>query len=296
MDTTDAAGGIARLDDGFVLFDRHAGVVQALDSSGHERWRYGRTGNGPGELASYAMGESQWFGRARWIHARNGAVAVYDGRSILRIQNGKLAREDQVPRQLVGGFSKVHLVHWLNDTTVLLAVARDPLRVSDDSERWRLDLHRFTPGGASDVLVGFRSRSWPTLPSGLPVHGLGEASPNVAAQGRCAVFNDGHDDSLYIVDLLSGARAVRRMPIPAHFVDAADDEAYRRLGVPPSATVPVKYPSRVKALALTPDGTVWLWPARSMYEGEVWRYREGDERITYDTLNAAAALGIQANR
>lgn len=282
------SGGIVESHNGLVAFERYEHEVVAFDSSGSVRWKVGRSGNGPFEFADGRANERLWFGSARWVHALGNRTAVFDGRSIIVMHDSSFIDQIRVPSQTVSGFSRVHFVHWGDSSTVLLAVERDPVFVQRDEDRYRVDLLAFAIGSkTSRTLYSWKTLPWPTTADGTPVHGVGESSAALAVRGSCAVFSDGHTDTLRIVDLREGRSVAFKVDMPERFTEESGADTYARLGLPQGSDVPARYRARIKSVAIDPSGQIWIMPARRDYDGEVWRVPRGQAAVVKDTLDDA---------
>lgn len=282
------SGGIVERENGFVAFERYDSEVVAFDSSGSVRWIVGRPGNGPFEFAEGRAYERLWFGNARWVHALENKTAVFDGRSIIVMRDSTFSIQVPVPSQMVSGFSRVHFVHWGDSATVLLAIERDPVFAQRDEDRYRVDLMAFPiDGKVSTALHSWPTLPWPEMEGGIPVHGVGESSASIAVRGSCAVFSDGHSDTLRITDLSDGRSASITIDMPDRFAEQSSAETYAKLGVPQSREVPVRYQARIARLAIDPSGQIWIIPARRVYSGEVWRVPRGASTVVPDTIDDA---------
>lgn len=287
------SGGVVESKNALVAFDRFSGEIVTFDTNGTVRWKAGRSGNGPFEFAEGRAYERLWFGNARWVHALEEKIAVFDGRSILVMRDSTFSEQIPVPPQMISGFSRVHFVHWRDSSTVLLAVERDPVFAQGDEDRYKVDLRAFAIDAKTNrVLHSWPTLPWPETPGGIPVHGVGESSASIAVRGNCAVFSDGHSDSLRITDLRDGRSAVVTIDMPERFAENSSAETYAKLGVPLKQDVPVRYRARISRVAIDRSGQIWIIPAQRAHPGEVWRLPRGARSVVSDTINDAREFAL----
>jgi len=283
-------------------FDQNDGRVLALDHTGRPRWTYGRSGDGPGEIARPYSARIIGLVGAQWIAADGARVLIFDGQTFFVFsEDGAL------------------LHRWSADSlTAERGGVTRRLRLS--GERAYLDLqhlaprHRATSGSATQrwfevfeidsssarLIARLALPALPISPAGGVADGLAEAKPQWDLQQRCLVLSDGHSSHLVFVDLDGGARDTVDIGLPDWFVDVASANEQTQ-GLTPSGSA-MPEPSaraRIADLTLAADGMVWLRPsaqsARSATGQIVWRYDLHTGVLTQDTVVAFPRYADQAS-
>lgn len=290
IDTLEFDGGLHVQGGTLYAFDRYDSRVTAVDMQQRVVWQSGRRGDGPLELSPRAVGERLWPMNARWLHATGDTIAVFDGRRVLLLEHGAPRRQLVVPATWLSGLVRVHALHWFDERTLVLVIETGPELFGRVEDSQRLELVRLPLDGSEPtLLLSLPTPAWPRNLAGMPVRGLGEAGPTVAVRSRCLIVSDGHSDSIHVIDPLRGENVAVRLALPKRFADAPSPDDQRRLGLSVDHAAPVRYPARIRALAIAPDGQLLMIPDKQLHEGEVWRIPRGQLAPVSDTLSEREA-------
>lgn len=274
-------------------FDQNDGRVMAIDAQGRPRWTYGRSGNGPGEIARPNSSRIIGLIGAQWIAADGPRILVFDGRTFfLFTEDGALLRRwtaDRVTTERGGVTRRLRLSGERAYLDLQHLAPRQRATSDSSTQRW---FEVFESDSSSARLVA--ALALPALPesqAGGVADGLAEAKPQWDMQQRCLVLSDGHSSRLVFVDVDGGARDTVDIGLPEWFVDVGTANAQTQ-GLTPSGSA-MPEPSaraRIADLTLAVDGTLWLRPsaqsARSATGQVVWRYNLHTGVLTQDTVVA----------
>jgi hypothetical protein len=260
-------------------FDQAEGRVVAIGTDGDHRWRFGRTGDGPGEIARPFSQAIVGVLGAEWLTTDGSRVVLFDGRSVFYLsEQGALLERRNLREMLPGGRSTSRRIRAHHGAVLLDVrndiVPRDSLAGSPAARTMRL--YRLGPSGATSVAT-LLLPSLPRSPSGGVIDGVAEAKAAWDLSGDCVVMSDGHSDRFVFGDPARGHWDTVVVDLPELFADAdVAADAMRGL-LPPGAEVPAPAAlARIAAMTLSADGVLWLRPsarsARSDAGELVWRY------------------------
>lgn len=289
------AGGIALSRSSVFVLDLAQGRVVRLDSTAHIIASFGRSGDGPGELARAHSTSIGYLTSPDWIAVRSESLFVFDGRSVhVLATDGTLLAQWSVGARAGAGVST--RLRMLRNGIVV-----DVHRGFDPSDRVRLirpnrsfRLIRVLPESVT-VLAHFPLPPAPITAEGTIFEGPAEARPLWDVVGQCIVVIDGSSPTLTLIDTESGARETRLLPLPERFVDVK--QANANMPFEGMTVGPIPAPARPKRVSeLTLDRAGWIWmrptpPAPAPEAGiEVWRYHIPTGRFMFDTLPAFPRL------
>lgn len=290
-----SAGGIALSHANAFVLDLSLGRVVRLDSMARIVATFGRSGDGPGELARAHSTSIAFLTSPEWIAIRSESLFVFDGRSVhlLATDGTQLALWKVAASAGAGISTKMRPLG--------LGVVVDLHRGFDPSDGLRgirpnrsFSLLRVRPE-STQVLATFRLSPAPLTTQGMIFEGPAEARPQWDVVGRCVVVMDGSTPTLTLIDAETGSRATRVVPLPDRFFDFAQANAQARFegmsgGPMPAPTLP----KRISALMLDHAGWIWMRPTppepRPGWGVEVWRYHIPTGRFTIDTVAAYSRL------
>lgn len=277
----------------FVTFDQRDGRVTAVDSAGRVRWSFGRSGDGPGEIARPFSTQVLGVVGARWVASQADRVVVFDGRTFFEFtEAGELTRQ-WTAKALVGDGVRWSRRLRLRGEHVYLDLMRTPRTTgaATDAVGHRL-FEVFASDSSSAQLVA--ELALPALPSAPGVgmaDGLAQAKPSWDLRGDCLVLTDGHSSRLVFVDVVSTRRDTVDIGLPEWFIDVglANQETQGLVQGGRQMPEPTAR-ARIAALTLSADGTLWLRPAAQqarLASGQVaWRYHLQTGMLTEDTVAA----------
>lgn len=276
-----ALGGVRRGEAGIGLFDHQAGRIHVVDDSLRPRARFGRIGEGPGEMQASMIGP--WFPRY-WsrnpIAVGDSTVVVYDGE---RAEIFTLEGAFEGSVRLGGGHASIaygvrHL-DLLSDDSLLVAVD------SIDFERGGRRVYQswlvtgWGGTGRSDGAGGRPAETvrrevvWARELPPKPTLRLRPRQPRPfwASRDGCLAFSDGRSPYVHRFDLATGRAdsvALEPWPVPALGEDPDDGASLsiggREVGEGDGGFDPIRWVD----LAIDPDGLIWI---------EGWRTRASDE-------------------
>lgn len=290
-EAVDPRNGLALTATAIIAFDQAEGRVTAVDSAGKIRWVYGRTGDGPGEIAREFSTRFSSMPGTQWVASDHGHIVVFDGRTFFSLsEDGALVRRwsaDALNAGRVGSTRRLRLRGQRAYLDMLAFATRR--RVSSDSAAPRMG-EIFASDSAETRLVA--TLELPALPvneAGTISDGLAQAKPSWDLQRNCLALSDGHSSRIVFVDVESGASDTVDVGLPEWYIDVAKAiEASSGLtrGVMPEPTAR----ARVGELTLAADGVVWVRPAAQdarIGAGQVvWRYDIRTGVLTQDTVVA----------
>lgn len=291
-ESVDPRYGLAIAGTTIVAFDQDDGRVTAVDSAGEILWTYGRTGNGPGEIARPFSTRFAGTRGAQWVDADQGRIVVFDGRSILVLSgDGALVKSwsaDAINAgQVVWGARRVRLRGEEVYLDVEGATARTRVPGEPASSR-RAEIVASDWAGTR-IVAALELPQLPVNPAGTISDGLAQAKPKWDLQQNCLVFSDGHSSRVVFVDIESGQSDTVDLGLPEWYIDVAmANEETRGLtrGAMPEPTAR----ARVGELTLAGDGVLWMRPSAQSAKvsgGQiVWRYFIQTGILTQDTVAA----------
>lgn len=255
--------------------------------------RIGREGEGPGEWR--AAGAVSHGGSMRWVHASETGVRLFEGR---RIQ--EFTRDGRFRRVLLNGAMEAGISPmqsrqaFVGDTLLYTAGGYDVMgSIASGGPPRHGDLVDGRQPWWVRMRVGDEERN--VLELGLtPLRkvtvGPAQARPLWDTNGACVAASDGAEP-LLVHAPMGGRQDTIRVPLPDR---AARSEDYAdKMGglLPPGSRLEEPTaPTRVRDLAIDPDGFVWLLPVQPA-DGipggvEVVRVALGDGSAVTDTVPA----------
>lgn len=272
-----SAVGLAALPVGLIAYDAWTGTVGAITLDFTEVWRFGRTGDGPGEFRRGMMGNFAHITH-NWLYSRGDTIAVIDGRRLSLFDTAGTPHNTfnlpagallSTPRlYAVVPSVKGPLLVWTN-----VLAGRFARRGVEDADLEGARMLRVTlleKTGNRDLF----QVSLPALPkmrrpgfdrpgSFEPAH---QAKPLVATSGDCLIISDGATDQLLLIDVGAGSVDTvsfvpqpPEIPIPRVTREQLEFTA-RFQGVSvedlPEPTAIMRWTS----LTVDPSGWVWLRP------------------------------------
>ena len=292
-------GGIVSRGDSVFVYAAPLAEVRVLDAMLRPLGRFGREGQGPGEMQK--MLDLGMRGRGwRWMDLSGDTLLVYDGQRIQLFAPSGAYRGHAYDREIeAGAFSDEGPRVALHRGALLAARGGYHIATRADMERGsRWDLVRFAAGRAQPVL----SLQLAPLPrsGGVPFNGPQQARPLWDVAGDCLVATDGTGG--WLVRAAAAPSRVDTLPLtlpdlPLPKVDVADLE--RTLGGASRGRGGYQEPTairRISTLVIDPDGYVWLLPQQDSShlggEVEVVRVSTATGAAVRDTVPAfPAAFG-----
>lgn len=291
--------GLALTTDAIITFNQSEGRVSAIDSAGNVRWTYGRTGDGPDEIAREFSTRISSMPGTQWVATDGRHIAFFDGRSFFGLSDeGALIgtwSADGLGAGRVGSARRIRSrgEKVFVDIEVMPRRGRGP---GDSAAPRRLEI--FESDSTETRLVG--SLDLPALPvnaAGTIADGLAQAKPRWDLQGNCLVLNDGHSSRVVFVDIELGVTDTVDIGLPEWYIDVA--KASGEMNGLTSVVMPEPTAlARVGDLALAADGVLWVRPAAQSARTDkgqvVWRYAVQSGHLTQDTVVAfpRAADGV----
>ncbi len=254
-----AVAGIAEEEGRVFVYDGPAARIHAFSRDLGWLYSFGREGEGPGELNATSDRSRQHGLGWRWLTAQGNAVIVYDGRTL-----NMFSLDGQFLRRLFRAGSVKGL--WAGSRRIATGSALlyygngghdfSSQVYSPDSPTF--SVHAIRDGRVMPFLA-LRLTSLPRLRDGATFSGPREARPLWDARGDCLVASDGGSPSLVKVSVSGGQTDTLVMSLPKWNPPKhrrnQDVAAYIGEQLPRPST-----PRRFEALALDPDGYVWLLP------------------------------------
>lgn len=287
----DPRNGVALLTDAVVTFDQAEGRVIAIDRAGELRWTYGRTGDGPGEIARVFSTRFFSMPGTQWVAADKGHVAVFDGRTFFSLsEDGALMRSWSADGINAGHSGSVRRLRVRGekayiDLLSMTTGARNP----DDSVAPRRAEILESDSATARLVASLELPALPVSTTGTISDGLAQAKPKWDLQRRCLVLTDGHSARFVFVDIESGSSDTVDVGLPEWYVDVAkanEETSGLTRGAMPEPTAR----ARVGELTLAADGVLWVRPAAQAARLEesqvVWRYDLRSGVLTQDTVVA----------
>jgi hypothetical protein len=257
----------------------------------------GREGRGPGEW--HPFGPANQGGSMRWVSASDRAVRLFDGERIQEFAPDGRFRRIAVNGALATGISPLqsrvryagdHLLFSAGGYDIMLPVATggaaaarraDPV---DGRSQWWVKIRE---GDADRAVLQLGLLPLP------PKAGIGpaQALPLWDASGGCVVATDGAGPLLIAASVQGGGQDTLQVPLPDRRADPRDFADDMAGVLPPGVRLDrPSAPTRVRDLALDPDGYVWLLPVqpKPRIPGgvEVIRVGLADGRNAVDTVPA----------
>ncbi len=292
-DDVDPRNAVAVAASAVVAFDQRDGRVTAFDGAGRVRWSYGRSGDGPGEIARPFSTRIIGVTGAQWVAADGERVLVFDGRTFFRFnQDGELATSWSAAGLAGDGVRWSRRVRVSGEQAYLdlqRMVPRAHETTDSSAGRW---FEVFASDSSSTRLVA--ALELPALPTALGggvADGLAQAKPLWDLQGDCLVLTDGHSSRFVLADVTSAQRDTVDIGLPEWYVDVGlvnkETQGLVQGGRPmPEPTAR----ARIADLTLAADGTLWLRPAAQSARGTagqvVWRYNLRTGVLSQDTVVA----------
>lgn len=287
----DPRNGLAFAATAIVTFDQAVGRVAAVDTAGEMRWTYGRTGDGPGEIARLFSTRISSMPGTQWVATDDGYIVVFDGRTFFSFSaDGALVRSWSADALNAGriGFARRLRIRGERAYIDMLGMATRGRAEGDSAAPRRGEI--FESDSAATRLVA--SLDLPALPvnkAGTISDGLAQAKPRWDLQRNCLVLTDGHSSRFVFVDIESGSSDTIDVGLPEWYIDvenANEETSGLTRGEMPEPTAP----ARVGELTLAADGVLWVRPAAQsarMEAGQVvWRYDIRTGVLTQDTVVA----------
>jgi len=297
----DPRNGLALAADAIITFDQAEGRVSAIDRAGNVRWTYGRSGDGPGEIARQFSTRISSMPGTQWVATDGGYIVVFDGRTFFSLSSdGALVHSWSADALNAGrvGFTRRLRIRGERAYVDMLGMATQGRAPGDSAAPRRGEI--FASDSAATRLVA--SLELPALPvnkAGTISDGLAQAKPTWDLQRSCLVLTDGHTSRVVFMDIESGSSDTIDIGLPEWYLDVAKvNEATSGLtrGEMPEPTAR----ARVSELILEADGVLWVRPAAQSARLEasqvVWRYDIRTGVLTQDTVVAFPRYADPAGR
>lgn len=204
----------------FITFNQADGRVTAVNSAGTVRWRVGRSGDGPGEIARPFSTQIMGVIGAQWIAAQADRVVVFDGRTFFEFtESGALTRQWRAT-SVFGDSTRVSRRIRVNEHHVYLDLMRAPHVVAGTAGRRIVEVFASDTSSAQRV-AEIELPALPSAPGVGMADGPAQAKPSWDLRGSCLVLSDGSSSRLIFVDVGSGQRDTVDIGLPEWFVDVA---------------------------------------------------------------------------
>lgn len=285
----DSRNGLALTRDAIVTFDQAEGRVTAIGRAGEVRWTYGRTGDGPGEIAREFSTRIFSMPGTQWVATDDGYIVVFDGRTFLSLSDdGALARSWSADAVNAGraGSSRRLRIRGERAYIDMLGMATQA-RAPGNSAVPRMGEVFSSDSAATRLVAALELPALPVNEAGTISDGLAQAKPRWDLQQSCLVLSDGHSSRFVFVNVESGESDTVDVGLPEWYIDvpkAIEATSGLTRGAMPEPTAR----ARVGELTLAGDGVLWVRPAAQAARLEggqvVWRYTIRTGVLTQDTV------------